>query len=446
MTSIKNKEQKFFDDFVGLFLEKKKWYDTLFAESDLEQLVELKFYRNFENYDLAYNKISYRVSSSFLPLAKNVVNVIQNPIMNKLSFILQKVVDENIIHLLRLDDSKYVQKILNFFAQKCLEVEQFLEKYSLDVSFFLKEYFIACFLSILLLPFGKVKHLELFDLITRIWIIFDNMCDGQYLEKEKNKKWKKEVIGFFKDGIYRNKSKRDNYVAKYLDNPVLECCHQINSLNLPFEDYIYKKFYKLFKFSYITRKEDCNTPKEIIAFSTLKARKCFDIYINTLEEAEKYWFLRNEEWDLGFIYKYYDLSLGIQLLDDFLDMRKDLEEKNNTIFTDCEKRERLSILMMVQDIFDLHGGKNKYFYNMVILFAMEYNAQYLPDGIREIMVKKTDFLNMNAYNGEILFNLLEDPLFVTNLSRTYLFENKMDFADVTMDKIAEELEEIVNIK
>jgi len=314
--------------------------------------------------------------------------------------IFKKIVRETMIFGLKLDEKKnYVDKLLNFFAAKCIDFIEFINKYGLDDIYFL-EYFFACIISLMLIGLGEIENFQLFDLIVRVWVLFDNMVD-----RGENKEIVWDVCNFFDGGYWKSKKRRMECFEKK-GNPIMDCFGKMEfELGEGELVAMYKRFWKLYKFDYSNRIKSGN----ILKYSCLKTRKSLDIFMFALQTSKK---------DIQF-HKYYNISLLIQLFDDLMDIKKDIKENNNTIFLKNSKKGNTALICALIEYFRIYFEELDIFFEVCVMMLVIDNEEYFLDKFI-CGLKKSNIININNFNMNNIYKLVSNTSHMKKLFNIYL--------------------------
>lgn len=445
-------EKNILQKVINNTLKKKNKYLKIIKKNDSKLLIKSIFFKDFVNYNTITEKFLFQSSTLFFPFVKKIIKMLQYPCANKLSFIMQKIVDEVLITGSRIENDElkiYFRKILNYFCQKCLEFDDFLKKYdSINHNHYMKEYFIATFVPMMLYPIGKIKNWELYEKILKIWIVSDNIADCSFIDKKIAKKIIEEVEIFFTEELFLSDCTQFFLIE---GNPIIDCLRDIWLLDI--NDWIKLKIFqglrKLYYFSYSVegKKKDIESISEIniLEKTCVKAKISIDIFSLALdlnEEVREY--IDGKKWNEDFMLKYYNLSLSIQLLDDLLDIRKDIDEKCQSVFTNYDKNNCLAYSLIIDNIFSKYGGEIRYYFKVLQTLFMSYNGIFFPEGVKEEIDNNIKFINLKVYNMEIIFDLMNDREFMISCYKAYLQNNIMDFDLYKTDYVLEEIQKIVD--
>jgi len=439
---IKKKEKELFLSIIDDFLLKKKKLEKIISNNLEENLHE--FFIGLEP-----NKFLYQASSLFFPFIKKCHVIFKLPLISN---IFQNIVNNVFIsgsHF--LDDKEYVLLTLNILAQKCLDFIDFIKKYNINHNQFFKEYFVACFLSFMLLPLGKISNFDLYDKITKIWIMGDNIADGFCIDPVLGKKWVVDASIFFQNKLYLHKNLLFQYFS-IQGNPIIDCIKEIMDMNISqwLKNKIFNKLQKLFKFSYFAnKKKEKNSSynlRKILQYTCLKARKSLDIFIFTLDtihDKKKFKYIERLDWNPEFMSFYYNLCLHIQLLDDLVDIPKDIRENSKSIFTTSQSNEKIAVLLLMNQFFN-SLPKSKYYFKTLFLLALHSNSSFINPQIKNFIEINTKFINLQVYNLDIIFWLIEDTQFMYNYLQCYLLNNKSLYKNENHDQLIQKVEKFTH--
>lgn len=452
----KELEIKILSKIVKDFICRKKYFLERMKDGSegSKEIMEEVLFSDWINLNNTSQKFLYKSSTFFIPFVKKMVGLLQYPMANKMCGIMQYIFNEVIINISRIEDYNlrdYFKNTLKFLAVKCLEFNDFLkEREEINNNYFLKEYFIACFVPFMLLPLGKIENMVLYEKVMKIWIIFDNIADGIYVDKKYRERILKESAPFFKLKLYLVKEEREKFYRGCDKNPIIECFEEIDRKcqNEEIRRNVFGKLRKLYKFSYSKKnKEELvkngeASEKKLLKYTCLKNRKSIDIIICCLELGEKERsYLNREVWNEEYMEKYYNVSLMIQLLDDVLDIRKDMLEGGRSIFTQGTKNEKLAGCLVLNNLFEKYGEVSRYYFQLFLVFFMSYNSKFFEDDVGKLIEERIGFVNLKVYNMEIIFNLMEDRDFMVKSFLAYTNNVELE-KERDENEIIEELEKI----
>lgn len=387
-TSIK--ESKILKEVVNEFLKKR---DEIGEE---EILVILRELNGIKNRNFIRN-----VSSYILTFSAKIVNI---PFIEKTGDLIKNLITYVFLNYFEMD-REYLKKILDYFSRSSLNFCYFVDKYGIKEKEYKCEYLIACFLTVLVLPIGKIEDFKLWESITKLWVLMDNMCDRrEYMN------WVKESTIFFEERIWLDENKRKDFLKKK-GNPIIEILNEIelNKNNMK----IYNRFYKLFLFSYkrdgYNKERNELDEKRMLKYSCLKARKSLDIFQYSMD-------FERDEVNLK---EYYARCLGIQLLDDLMDIKKDKEENGNTIFTKGNKKNNdRSAICVIKYLNEYNNKISEYLITLTVLF-IHYNKEYFTDEFVEKIINNTEIIDLDNFNMEKMMFLLKEDKFIEKFLKLF---------------------------
>jgi len=402
-TSIK--ESKILKEVVNEFLKKR---DEIGEE---EILVILRELNGIKNRNFIRN-----VSSYILTFSAKIVNI---PFIEKTGDLIKNLITYVFLNYFEMD-REYLKKILDYFSRSSLNFCYFVDKYGIKEKEYKCEYLIACFLTVLVLPIGKIEDFKLWESITKLWVLMDNMCDRrEYMN------WVKESTIFFEERIWLDENKRKDFLKKK-GNPIIEILNEIelNKNNMK----IYNRFYKLFLFSYkrdgYNKERNELDEKRMLKYSCLKARKSLDIFQYSMD-------FERDEVNLK---EYYARCLGIQLLDDLMDIKKDKEENGNTIFTKGNKKNNdMSAICVIKYLNEYNNKISEYLITLTVLF-IHYNKEYFTDEFVEKIINNTEIIDLDNFNMEKMMFLLKEDKFIEKFLKLFTgireVKRKMELNDI----------------
>jgi hypothetical protein len=350
-------------------------------------------------------KIIKYISSYFVGSLKKVV-YIPEKYYKHAGFFIRKMMN-TVIGTVSLDVA-YCNKLFKKFGRQFIEFNEFIEKYNLPKKYF-KEYYYAAFSGLFILIFGKIRKFRLFDIIVRLWIIVDNIFDCVKDFGEMGFMWKKNIYDFFVGGAFENREKRLEFLGKSEGGPIIECFKNIEEIRMSDKkkDELYLRFYKLFMFSYyvedVNNKSKNESDFEILKKSCLKTKKALDIFFYTIDYKKK-----KED-----TYKILHLSLIIQLLDDLMDIRKDMREENKTIFTgDVEENTRnaVKLFQLIKNSAIIRDYGFQIFYEGLVVFFMDYNAEFFDKKLIEKIRRECPIMDFKYYNLMEIDRIVESEI------------------------------------
>jgi len=442
--SIKLLEKNVLNNVIDKFIENK----NKIIIDDIKETVKKQFFQDFSPVNSYSELFLYKASTFFFPFVKKIVSIIQYPVANKLSCVMQSIIDEVLITGSRIEEEElkiYFKQVLNFFAQKCIEFDEFIKKYPIiDDNHFLKEYFIACFVPIMLVPIAKINDFHLYEKIMKIWIVCDNLVDFVNIDSEIKNKIIKQCSPFLINKMYYGDCSEFFNIQ---GNPVIDCFKEIYDLEITsdIKNRVFNGLRKIYKFSYTVKgkKNDHKklSLKQLLKYTCLKARKSIDVFANALDlDINTLNYIYRKEWNEEFMTRYYKISLGIQLLDDLLDVRKDIHDNCRSLFTINSKNDFLINAILVDELFKDNCQMVQYYFKTLQILFMSYNSKFMDNEVNEVIVENLKFINLKTYNIEIIFGLMEDRNFMINSWKAYLYNNQIEFVKMKPDEILSEME------
>jgi len=352
------------------------------------------------------------ISSYFVGTLKK-VRYIPEKYNKAMGFFIRKMMN-TVIGTVSLDVA-YCNKLFRNFGRKFLEFREFIKKHNLPEKYF-KEYYYAAFSGLFVLIFGKIKNFKLYDTIVKLWIIVDNIFDCESENENKSYfQWKKDVHDFFCGGAFENRVKRLEFFEKSGGGcgPIMECFKNIEKMGLSErkKNRMYLRFYKLFKFSYGGEGEGEGDGEvegeegefEILKNSCLKTKKALDIFFYAIDYQKK-----KED-----AYKIFHLSLIIQLLDDLMDIRKDIGERKTTIFTGGVEENTRNVVRLFQLIKNSQIIRDfgfQIFYEGLIFFFMDYNAEFFDKAFIDKIRRECPIMDFKYYNLREIDGVVESEI------------------------------------
>jgi len=378
---------------------------TLKRQTGLAQITmenTLKFARNLLKYD---GSIYY--SSKYQNLFNN--------FMADLGYQLLKI-DRNYMYNSIENLHNYIKKIKEFDKKFEISINQ-------NKSLFFYESVETYFVQrlCLYLIFGEIENNDLYDNINIAHLFVDNLIDkthikgipeivqniisnNQVLYQSKNEIIISEIINnIFRSGINNNTYFLQNFKILNIVNNKL--AHHIQSD---------------LKSNY----------KEILKISTLKTYYALKIYVHTKEDIDY------PNYDKKHVIFNIRMSLILQLLDDLYDLKQDLIDNNNTVFTNIVKKgEELD-----NEVFK--------FYNFILDTKKYFVHHIKKTGLKNMEnLVQTYLILMSClvvyslyYNKEYISNNLQNNIenkFIINLEYCDIQNIKKDFANLFFTDISE---------
>ena len=385
----------------------------------LHEVINEFLEKDGENYDVVKideikgSAIIKYISSYFVGTLKK-VEYIPEKYHKCMGFFIRKMMN-TVIGTVSLDVA-YCNKLFKNFGKKFLEFKGFIKKHNLPEKYF-KEYYYAAFSGLFVLIFGKIKNFKLYDIIVKLWIIVDNIFDCES-KNEGYFQWKKDVSDFFYSGAFENRVKRLEFLEKSGGcGPIMECFKSIEKMGLSEKkkDGMYLRFYKLFQFSYGREGDGEGEGEgefEILKNSCLKTKKALDIFFYAIDYQKK-----KED-----AYKIFHLSLIIQLLDDLMDIRKDMEEGKITIFTggfEENTRNVVRLFQLIKNSQIIRDFGFQIFYEGLVFFFIDYNAEFFDREFVDKIRWECSIMDLKYYNLREIDSIVESEI-MKKIMRIYL--------------------------
>ena len=386
-------------EFIDTFEKNKKEYKEYNDEF---------FGKRLEKY--TPTEIHLKYQEVVLKIKDYVKQFLQPPITKEKVGIIKYFLDEYDFLL-----TKAVKSIINF--------KIYLDKYKICDNTFLKN-IVEIISGTLFLFQGKIENYDLMEKVMYMWCIVDNIVDEEHLRKHRKKLI--PLGKFFKNEIYK-KPKQD--IEKYLKSKGDDILLNIVSDVYKIIDYdktilFFEKTAKLFKYSYIedtVENKKNPTFEEILKNSCMKGLLTFDIFFTTTS-----------------IQKDVDLPMycmTTQLWDDLYDLREDMKNNSNTIFTISDELDR-SILFIT--LCELTREKvkiyNDYLFSTNFIF-LEDRHLFHPKLMEEIdKVSPMEDINIlrssvtNILEDENFYKLFEDENLINNIEK-FEFKSQEEFIE-----------------
>lgn len=340
----------------------------------MEKVIE-KFNLKFENYKNLYNNEFLKLKLENIFKEQKIKNVFINYYKYNLnpnnSYFFSEILGCD-------EEKKYFSFLKNTISINGFS--ELLKSLNLSGENFQEEYFFGytC-LFFLMKRFGKIKDVELFKNIIFMWILVDNIIDDP--EKRKYEKLIVNVKNFLFDKIYEKET--ESFFDLNKDDPLLKILKNISSsLEKEKKVSFFNCCRNLFLFSYNRKKNN-----DGVINTSLK--KCFlslEIFLFTLTEKT----ISDED--------YFTTCLFLQIIDDLLDMKKDIREKSETFVLKCSERER----------------------NIIILILLEINKKNLSETHKLISISVLQSLLQNREMfGKEIFDILNNILDINLLESKF---------------------------
>jgi len=369
-----------------------------------------KLERYFSCWSSYQKQFIYHSSSIIIQFTKKLIQIINLPIFNAIAYIRPHIINEVVIVGSELkSEEKYVKYVLHYFSRKCIEFDEFIVRYKMkDKNILIKEYFVNCFVILMGMNIGKIKNFELYDYLTRLWVITENQKNKP---NQKNKYWN-ECVQFFKGETVLGFSKR---------NPVGKCIAGIKkNCEISIYKKIIKRLRKMFNQFYNEEGVEDLGSDDIIKYNFMKSKMMMNIYIYTLDiEQWKIDVIEGKIKDDEFMKIYDSTCCAIKLIDDLTDMRVDYKIGKYNIVNAIEYR--VGVINYVIDTFDKYGEQSKHF----IMICMTLILHYQQKEINENLDIKCDFINLEKFNFNNTMDLLFNRDFLLKCLKVYSNHNVM---------------------
>jgi len=268
------------------------------------------------------------------------------------------------------------------------DFSDFLSKLGISSSELEKEYFQSYVgFSAMIFRFGESSNLKIAKNILFLWVLVDNISDNPELKDKKS--LLKNVFIFFETKVYESTENMCDFFKKNNNDHIINLFSELFYL---LEDCkrvdFFKTAKKLFEFSYTKealKKEKNSSPKDLLKISMMKTFKSVNIFSFCLEKREK---LFSKE-------EYYLNSLLLQLIDDLIDLGKDLKEGSNTFVTNCTIKERTVLFLVIMTI-QLKEKKEMEKYIVSLFLALIENRHLYEE---EFIFYIKDITNIDLNEG-----------------------------------------------
>ena len=433
-----NNEKKIIKEIINNFFEKKELYkknhlnNNNFLHSKLDNL--------YNNLNIPNNNYYYHLSTYFLNFMEKSVIMFDKYLPSQVCNIIKNIVNKLFLDILELNKhDNYIKELLNNISNHTLNFKTFLNNYeNIDNNMkkiFIKEFLIASYLPIMILPYGKIINFDLWFYITSIWVIFDNIMDIPDLRNQYN--IISETTLFFKNKIYKKSYNEIFNFIKNSNEPCLKILFNIFLLdniddNIKID--ICKRFAKLYKYSYEVKKfkeeKETSNLQKIVEIAILKCKKSLNIFkyalkTNNINEIEEY-----------------NICLIVQLMDDFVDLTGDNEIDNNTLFINKKQDnidKLINLIILLENINKYMPELNNFYLLLVIAFS-DYNSKYL-DLYYVNKLKKLVNIDFRNCNVKKVLKLMENLNFVEKGIQIYLNNDLIsnDYYKLNEEEIIKEI-------
>ena len=368
--------------------------------------INSKLGKYFIDWSPYQKKFLYNTSSIIIPFAKKLVQIINMGVFNRVAFVLPYIINEAVVVGSGLKSEEvYVKYVLHYFSRKCIEFDSFvIENKMGSENKLLRDYFVNCFVILMGMNIGKIKNFELYDYLTRLWVIVESGWGGRG-----GGGWWDECARFFAGETVAGFSKR-NVVGKCIAGIKKSC-----------ERSVYKKIIRrlraMFARFYGEGGEGSGGAGAVERNFT-KSKAAMNIYIYSLDiDQWKIDVIEGKRQDDEFMKIYEATCCAIKLIDDLSDMRVDRERGKPNIVNASEYR--IGIANYVIDTFDKYGELSKHF----IMVCMTMILHYQQKEISEDLDIKCDFINLGKFNFDNTMDLLLNRDFLMKCFKIYATHN-----------------------
>jgi len=364
-----------------------------------------KLEKLFSGWTSYQKKFLYNTSSIIIPFAKKLVQIINMSVFNRVAFILPYIINEAVVVGSGLKSEEvYVKYVLHYFSRKCIEFDAFVVANKMGgENKLLRDYFINCFVILMGMNIGKIKNFELYDYLTRLWVIVESGRGGRGGEC-----WWDECARFFAGETVAGFSKR-NVVGKCIAGIKKSC-----------ERDVYKKIIRRLRwmFARFYGEGGEESGGNVVERNFMKSKAAMNIYIYALDiDQWKIDVIEGKRRDDEFMKIYDATCCAIKLIDDLTDMRVDRERGKPNIVNASEYR--MGIANYVIDTFDKYGELSKHFIMICMTMILHYQQKEISDDLDV----KCDFINLAKFNFDNTMDLLLNRDFLLKCFKIYATHN-----------------------
>ena len=369
--------------------------------------INSKLGKYFTGWSPYQNKFLYNTSSIIIPFAKKLVQIINLPMFNKVAFVLPYIINEAIVIGSGLKSEEvYVKYVLHYFLRKCIEFDAFVVANKMEMGDkLLRDYFVNCFVILMGMNIGKIKNFELYDYLTRLWVIVESGWG-----RGSGGLWWDECARFFAGETVAGCSKR-NVVGKCIAGIKKNC-----------DGVVYKKIIRrlrwMFARFYGEGGGEFAGGAGAGERNFMKSKAAMNIYIYALDiDQWKIDVIEGKQRDDEFMKIYEATCCAIKLIDDLTDMRVDREMGKPNIVNESEYR--MGIANYVVDTFDKYGELSKHFIMICMTMILHYQQKEISDDLDV----KCDFINLGKFNLNNTMDLLLNRDFLLKCFKIYTTHN-----------------------
>lgn len=369
--------------------------------------INSKLGKYFIDWSPYQKKFLYNTSSIIIPFAKKLVQIINLPVFNRIAFVLPYIINEAVVVGTGLKSEEiYVKYVLHYFSRKCIEFDEFVVANKMERGDkLLRDYFVNCFVILMGMNIGKIKNFELYDYLTRLWVIVES---GGGTGRGGDGGWWDECAQFFAGETVEGFSKR-NVVGKCIAGIKKNC-----------DGLVYKKIIRRLRamFARFYGEGSGEFGGNVVERNFTKSREAMNIYIYALDiDQWKIDVIEGKRRDDEFMKIYDATCCAIKLIDDLTDMRVDRERGKPNIVNALEYR--MGIANYVIDTFDKYGELSKHFIMICMTMILHYQQKEISDDLDV----KCDFINLGKFNFDNTMDLLLNRDFLMKCFKIYATHN-----------------------
>lgn len=361
--------------------------------------INYKLGKYFIDWSPYQKKFLYNTSSIIIPFAKKLVQIMNIGVFNRIAFVLPYIINEAVVVGSGLKSEEvYVKYVLHYFSRKCIEFDEFVVANKMGgENKLLREYFLNCFVILMGMNIGKIKNFELYDYLTRLWVIVESGGSGA---------WWDECVRFFAGETVAGFSKR-NVVGKCIAGIKKNC-----------DAGVYKKIIRRLRRMFGRFYGEGSGWGSVVERNFTKSKDAMNIYIYALDiDQWKIDVIEGKQRDDEFTKIYDATCCAIKLIDDLSDMRVDRERGKPNIVNELEYK--IGIANYVIDTFDKYGELSKHF----IMICMTMILHYQQKEISADLDVKCDFINLGKFNFDNTMDLLLNRDFLLKCFKIYATHN-----------------------
>jgi hypothetical protein len=368
--------------------------------------INYKLSKYFIDWTSYQKKFLYNTSSIIIPFAKKLVQIINMSMFNRVAFVLPYIINEAVVVGSGLKSEEvYVKYVLHYFSRKCIEFDEFVVANKMGgEDKLLRDYFVNCFVILMGMNIGKIKNFELYDYLTRLWVIIESGWGGRGDGGAGG--WWNECTRFFAGETIAGFSKR-NVVGKCIAGIKKSCDRSV-----------YKKIIRRLRWMFAQFYGEGSGGAGAVERNFNKSKAAMNIYIYALDiDQWKIDVIEGKRRDDEFMKIYDATCCAIKLIDDLTDMRVDRERGRANIVNASEYR--MGIANYVIDTFDKYGELSKHF----IMICMTMILHYQQKEISADLDVKCDFINLGKFNFNNTMDLLLNRDFLLKCFKIYATHN-----------------------